>query len=97
MTDSSIIKPFFFIKIKIVNKKNSKQWILFNYPKTREFGLVSCEGLMSLRDRIVYYYFVHTIDLSVANNVICPITLKYSLENTFIPQKIIKNKELIKT
>jgi hypothetical protein len=53
MTDSSIIKPFFFIKIKIVNKKNSKQWILFNYPKTREFGLVSCEGLMSLRDRIL--------------------------------------------
>jgi hypothetical protein len=30
------------------------------------------------------YYFVHTFDLSVANNVICPITLKYSLEYTFI-------------
>ena len=90
--------------------------ILFNYPKTREFGLVGYEGLMSLRDsysidfvlmrslvfesflvQSLYFYFVHTIDLSVANNVICPITLKYSLENTFIPQKIIKNKELIKT
>jgi len=55
MTDSSIIKPFFY-KIQIVNKKNSKQhkkWILFNYPKTRELGSVSCEGLMSLRDRIL--------------------------------------------
>jgi hypothetical protein len=65
---------------------------------------------MSLRDRILLilslkvfesnHYtidFVHTIDLSVANNVICPITLKYSLEYTFILKKIIKNKELIKS